>query len=441
VTFKPLVPTITQVFAQVAAGGSYRTILVGMNPNSVAANALAGVFKSDGTRFDSLSADVNLSIQPMGIARIDVTGSGDTAAGYARLAGDSQLEGAALFRTMDGNSVTGEAAVGLSKPGKSFIAYVDYQDGASSGYAVANYGQDPANVTTKLRDKSGAVKDTNVFTLAAGHHFSEFAHQRFPGIAAGFEGSVEFTSDRDLAATALRFELGGVFSTIPVIVDQPGSVLYFPQLADGGGYRSNFILLNPSSTAITAVLEFFADDGSPLALPVGGVSRTSQTVDIAANGAVHLSTDGASPALKAGWARASAAAPMAGSLVFQVRSGGGIQAEAGVSASPLGRHFMGYIDSVDSAQSGVAICNPNAFQMALTLNLRRSSGEIADTASLVLPPRAHVAGFVRQWFAGLSGDFEGTLEVVAPAPVSAVALRYDNPQLNVFATLPVVPIF
>jgi hypothetical protein len=27
---------------------------------------------------------------------------------------------------------------------------------------------------------------------------------------------------------------------------------------------------------------------------------------------------------------------------------------------------------------------------------------------------------------------------MATAPVSAVALRYDNPQLNVFATLPVV---
>jgi len=317
---------------------------------------------------------------------------------------------------------------------------VDYQDGASSGYAVANYGPDAANITAKLRDKSGAVKDTNAFSLAAGHHFSEFAHQRFPGIVAGFEGSVEFTSDQNLAATALRFEQGGVFSTIPVVVDQPGSALYFPQLADGGGYRSSFILVNPSSSAVSAILEFFADDGSPLALSIGGVSKASQTLDLAANGVAHLATDGTSSGLKVGWARASAPAPIAGSLVFQVRSDGRIQAEAAVAASPLGQHLMSYIDSVGSTQSGVAICNPNAFQMTLALNLRNSSGEIADSANVAFPAKAHMAGFVRQWFPGWSGDFEGILEVLAPAPVSAVALRYDNPQLNVFATLPVVVI-
>jgi hypothetical protein len=101
---------------------------------------------------------------------------------------------------------------------------------------------------------------------------------------------------------------------------------------------------------------------------------------------------------------------------------------------------MAYIDSVGSSQSGVAICNPNSFQVRLTMNLRYPSGEIAAGTNVSLPAGAHVAGFFRQWFPRWLGDFEGTLEVLASGPVSAVALRYDNPQQDVFATLPVIPI-
>ena len=74
------------------------------------------------------------------------------------------------------------------------------------------------------------------------------------------------------------------------------------------------------------------------------------------------------------------------------------------------------------------------------MNLRKPSGEIAASTNFILPSRGHMAGFFRQWFPRWLGDFEGTLEVLASGPVSAVALRYDNPQQNVFATLPVIAI-
>jgi hypothetical protein len=46
----------------------------------------------------------------------------------------------------------------------------------------------------------------------------------------------------------------------------PAPPLVFPQISDGGGYRTEFILLS-SGNAVTSVISFFGDDGTPL--PVG----------------------------------------------------------------------------------------------------------------------------------------------------------------------------
>jgi hypothetical protein len=39
----------------------------------------------------------------------------------------------------------------------------------------------------------------------------------------------------------------------------------FPQIADGGGYQTQVILLSTSG-AVNTTLSFFGDDGSPLAV-------------------------------------------------------------------------------------------------------------------------------------------------------------------------------
>jgi hypothetical protein len=96
------------------------------------------------------------------------------------------------------------------------------------------------------------------------------------------------------------------------------------------------------------------------------------------------------------------------------------------------------VESRNATESGLAVCNPNEVEVTLTLNLRRSSGETVASTNISLPPRGHMARFFTEWFPHGFSEFEGTLEVAASAAVSAVALRYDNPRLNVFATLPVV---
>ena len=439
----------TAVFPQIAVGGSpaYRTSIVAINTGAATATVDIALTRSNAGPFPAGILNgpeyAWLSIPPNGAASRETASTGDLISGYATLLSSIPISGSVLFKTLIGDNIVSEAGVGLSKPTNNFIVYVDNLNGAYSGYAVANYGPSSANLTLTLRDNTGVIKDVTSLPLRPGQHLPEFAVHRFAAAPAGFEGTIEFASDQKVAAVALRYDNSSqdVFSTIPVLVDEAATTLYFPQVADGGGYRTNFILINPSGTATTAKLEFFADDGSPLALPIGGLNWTSYDVPLSARGVAHLITDGTSLDISTGWVRVTCPVAIGGSAIFQTISGTRINAEAGVSSSPLAAHFTTYVESLGYAASGLAICNPYAGQVTITLNLRNSSGQTVATTSFLLPPLGHVARFFSgpgQWFPNGFDQFQGTLEVIATARVGAVALRYDNFDANVFATLPVV---
>lgn len=465
--------TSLAVIPQVAAGGNpaYRTSIVAVNTGAVAAWANLSLARSDGSPFpvtilndpanlpspgyyDASTSDAsagrfastfNLSIPPGGTARYEASAPGDLVAGYAALSSSSQIAGAALFETVANGIILSEAGVGLSGAATGFVVYIDNVKSANSGYAVANYGSAPADLFLTLRDAGGRQKDAASIRLEPGRHLSEFAFQRFPAsatVGADFEGSIEFSSSRPVAAVALRYDnpAQDVFSTIPVLVDEASTTLHFPQVADGGSYRTDFILLNPTDAQASARLEFFKDDGTPLGLPVGGLKQTGLDIQIPAKGVVHLTSDGASPSVTAGWARVTSSAAIGGSAVFQTVSGGRILSEAGVAASPLSLHSTAYVSTLGGTESGIALCNPGNTELTVTLNLRDTSGQIAASITQTLGPLGHVAKFLTQWFPAGFSEFEGTLEMVSTGPVSAVALRYDQGLYDVFATLPVITI-
>jgi len=448
--------TIPAVFPQIAVGGpsgaEYRTSVVIVNTNSQGAAVRTSFTRSDGTPLPVTAGGTTASsftsiLAPSGTARLETTAAGDTQAGYARLMSNVGVSGTALFKWMNGGEVLSEAGVGLSKPTRRFTVYIDNMNNAFSGYAVANSGSLPANLVLTLRDREGRTVQTKNMQLEPGRHIAKFAiesDQFGQAAGPGFEGSIEFTSDQDVAAVALRYdnETDRVFSTIPVLVDEAATTLYFPQVADGGGYRTNFILVNPGNSAATARLEFYADDGSPLSLPIGGQSGTSRDLPLPANGAAHLFTDGTSPGVKVGWVKVTSPVPIGGSAIFQTVAGNRIVSEAGVSSSPLADRFTTYVESLGWADSGLAICNPNGSAVGIVLNLRDTAGNVAASTAFTLPAMGHVARFFSgpyQWFPSGFDEFEGTLEVIATGgQVSGVALRYDNERNRVFATLPVI---
>lgn len=443
------VPLFTGIFPQIVAGGNFETVLTAVNGGNAAVEIDISLADKQGMLFqdlpDSPYNPVHFNISPMGILKLPFRRPGDLAAGYASLLSDGWIGGSALFRVWDGPVIRSEAGVGLSKPTRRFLVYIDNTENAISGYAIVNASAGDAVLNMVLRDVRGVVLDSGSHTLPRGGQMSEFAFQRFPATAPlGFEGSLEVSSDQNVAAVALRYdnlnlpEVEHRFCSLPVLVDEMSTELYFPQVADGGGFCTDFVIVNARESGSFVRLEFYGSDGAPQSLPVQGAEHTVLTLPLGARGVARFVTDGTSSAIKSGWVKVMSPDPIFGCAIFQTRHSGRVLSEAGVIAAPAMTHFSTYVDSVGPANSGVAICNPFPNAASLTLNLRRSDGRIAATSGLTLPVGGHSARFFTELFPRGFDEFEGTLEVISNRPVSAVALRFDNPGGTVFATLPVV---
>ncbi len=441
--------TSNSVSAQIALGGAYETSIQLVNPRGVASvqqialrNSAGGMItlhKSDQPGFPA-----TVPIPAMGTAQLVPAGGTFTVSGYATVSGDRSPEGNVLFRTVGpADRVMSEAAVQLAQPQKRFLLYVDNSNDAFTGYALANSGDAPALLDMNLRNRQGLIVARKTRMLAAGEHVAEFVHQNFGAAAPrGFEGSLLFTSDRPVSAVALRYDnpAQDVFSTTPVLPDDKmANTLYFPQVADGEGYRTTFLMVNPSAGSSTAVkLEFLGSGGSPLSLPIGGQYYTGLSLTLGPGAVSSLRTDGNSPFTRVGWARVTGAAPVGGAALLQLLDASQIQSEAAVASSLAATRFSLQVDSSGFAASGVALCNPGEATVVVRARLWNEAGRVVGAASFPLWPGGHIARFFTEWFPEGFAGFEGVLEISASTPIAAIALRYDNEAADVFSTIPVI---
>ncbi len=98
-----------------------------------------------------------------------------------------------------------------------------------------------------------------------------FADQLISYLPADFQGVLDIASDSPFAALTLRSLVNERFdfllTTFPVAdVNEPAPFpIIFPQIADGGGYRTEFILISAGLSS-SATVGFFDDEGAPLAI-------------------------------------------------------------------------------------------------------------------------------------------------------------------------------
>jgi len=99
--------------------------------------------------------------------------------------------------------------------------------------------------------------------LAANGHAAQFADQLISGLPAGFTGVLDISSLTPFAALTIRSlinEVGNFLMTTFPIADQnrtAPSPIVFPQVADGGGYVTEFILISAGQAASTTLSRRF----------------------------------------------------------------------------------------------------------------------------------------------------------------------------------------
>jgi hypothetical protein len=283
-------------FPQMADGGGLKTTIVLLSTDT--SNAETGRINF----FDNNGAP--LSVRPMGgstaqssfpysvpaggLFRFETDGSSSPATvGWVQLIADSGSKspvGAGVYSYTPSGILIFESGVPSATPTTHARIYVDTSVGSSgtrdTGLAIANPAGAPLTFTLNAFQMNGSTPAGNgpvSPNLTGNGHIAQYAGQFITGLPSGFTGVLDISSASPFVAVTLRALTNTrgetLYTTFPIadMTQAAPSPLIFPQIAEGGGVRSQFILISPGGAANTTI-NFFGDDGSPLS-----VAKTDRT--------------------------------------------------------------------------------------------------------------------------------------------------------------------
>ena len=267
-----------------AIGGSVRFFGQGRG-SSVA--PLVPLMLDDGR----IGSEFSYAIAPRSSRRLRTTNpAGVLHAGSVRVVPDTGAAAptALVIFSLEKEGVTvSEAGVASRPVGSRFRMYVELEGGPpgeagsiQTGLAIANTGSAAVSVALELTDPQGqAVGPAATLQIPPAGQVAKFIYELFPEIAAPFSGILRISSrlrspfhsrTTDLAVVGLRGrtnERGDFLMTsIPPINESvsPASATFFPHIADGGGWSTQFILFGGTVGQYSAgQLRFFTQSGDP----------------------------------------------------------------------------------------------------------------------------------------------------------------------------------
>jgi hypothetical protein len=382
---------------------------------------------------------------------------GSLQSGYATVAvpsGSIPLATAIMSYSRDG-VVISEVAVPASPPTLSARLFVDFRADVPSGsgtvdtntgITLVNMGTRTAQINLLLRNLQGDSTPiaSGTMRLDAKAHLSKFINQLDPDFALpqffssaiGF-GLLEISSDQPISIFALRMTMNQrgepLFTSMPVAdltSSLAASPLNFPQVTDGGGYQTTFLLMNTSDMQESGTLHFLKDDGSPFKLRLNRDDKAvSQFVySIQAKGALCILTDGSPSETTAGWAQLvpeEGPAPVGAGFLESISGGILIMESAVFSAAPA-THARIYIDGSANHETGLSLTELGNKEATVTLRAYRSDGTTragSGPTNIQLSANGHRSAFINQLISELPSGFTGILDLQSSTPFAALTLR------------------
>jgi hypothetical protein len=369
--------------------------------------------------------------------------------GYARALPDwagTVAAGVAIFGFRQNGTLVTEAGVPASALVQAGRIYAEVNGTVSTGLAIANPNREAATLSFFFTDAKGMNFGANSTTIEANSKLSVFLDQSpFKG-GSLINGTFTFYSSLPIAAASLRSirnERGeSLFTTLPVaqLGAPAGETVVFPHFADGGGWSTQIVLVNPTDEILAGSIQFFSQgdaslSGQPVYISLDGHAGYSFQYSIPPRSSQRLQTAGTGSQAMVGSVRVipnNWTLTPAGTAIFRYRTGGITVTETGVPAVPPGSAFRLYSEASgtfgaqNSLQSGVAIANLSYSPAVVQLELSDLTGATVAAATLMVPAQGQVSRFLNE-IPGLSVGklpFQGVLRVSANTPsISVLGLR------------------
>jgi O-glycosyl hydrolase len=269
-------------FPQFVDGGGYTTSLILLNTSGIMETGNLEIRDKDGNPLTvtpvggTHDSSFRYAIEPGALLRFQTDGFlSNVKAGWVRLVPDTGTPtpvGSGVFGYNPYDVLVSESGIPAANATMHARIYVDLSGNHETGLAIANISTAASNITLNAYQSDG-VTPAGISKPPA--HFpgygytAGFADAFVTGLPVGFTGVLDISSSVPFAALTLRAldnERGDfLMTTFPVAdMNQPApSPIVFPQIVDGGGYTSEFVLIGaaePSSNTVS----FYGEAGNPL---------------------------------------------------------------------------------------------------------------------------------------------------------------------------------
>ncbi len=326
----------------------------------------------------------------------------------------------------------------------------------NTGMAMVNRGTISSSITYQLRNSDGAIIAVGHGTLDAQAHRSFFIHELSsyapdfvlpPDFdrATGY-GTLDILSEQPLSVLAMRMTTNQrkeiLFTTTPVAdISRTARAmpLYFPQFADGGGYRTTLYLMNTTSFVERGTVGFLGNGGEPLTVGIVGETQSPSSsfpYDIPPGGCKILVSEGLLPDTMAGWIKVTPAPGTAtpeGGAVSGYAPAAILVTETGIPSTAPTTHARIYVDRTNRHEVGLALAAPDNTPVHITLQAFGRDGVTpAGSGTVDLVANGHDARFAYELIPSLLQGFTGVLDITAASPFTALTMRSLTNSRNEF---------
>jgi hypothetical protein len=438
-------------FAQIASEGTWKTTLNVLNlgiaqgqaqmdftADSGSSLTLPFTFPQGGTGVTTSSLLSSLNVGAQRIS--ESTGPDSALIGWGKLSGSAGITGFGIFS----NPTLGwEAVVPLETRNSSkYILAFDNTGSLATGVALANLSNGAVNITVIIRDFQGNVIRSTTVPLGPLAHTSFMLNSAYNS-TTNQRGTVEFQTPSGARISVLGLRSNGPsLTTLPVLADVGTSGGSFAHILYNGGFTNSFTLVNTSASAANVTLNFFAEDGTPLAVPLqlpqSGQSLTISSLaqTIPANGSVLIQTVGqAASNVVAGSATLVTSSQVSGFGIFNWIQFGQEASVPMEDRTPSS--FVLAFDNTGGLTTGLALAETAGQAASIPITIRDDAGNQTLSTTLNLPANGHTSFMLPNQYAVTVGA-RGTIEFTTPSGgrISALGLR-ATPAGNL-TTIPVM---
>lgn len=375
-----------------------------------------------------------------GAASMSTAGSDSTlVTGYSRIqasAGSALPSGLAIFGYQQRGVTVSEASAPASPLIQSGRVYAEVNGSVNTGIAIANPNSGAVTVSFFFTDATGRDFGQGATTIPANQQIARFLNEAPFNGGSSIQGTFTFSASALVSAIALRGFTNErsefLLTTLPVVDPgaAPAETLTIPHFADGGGWTTQVVLVNPTDTSLGGTIQFLSQSGQTISTAPYAISPRSST---------RQATSGSGTAVQVGSVRVSPAsggiAP-SGLSIFSYRIGGVTVTEAGVPALRSGTAFRTYVESSGGTQAGIAIANPSTSAASVDLEMEGLS------STLNIPPGGQTALFLTEisGFRSLPSSIQGVLRITSSTPISLTSLRGRTNERREFLITTTTPV-